>query len=488
MIKLKGWKQYMSIRSKLLNINAKRAVFVLCLVSALCIPGYVSAQYHRNDCLSSFYLDTPNDTAHSKFRMVKEAVYRSDDSLMHNSKVTETTLKLFNKAGQKQLAVTTGPNGKPTDSTVYEYNNANDEVREEDWESDDSDVLIRSTYEIWVYDSAENEIKDSEYIQYDLNDAYFRESLSKYDTSGNEIESREFKERNGEMDTDIYWRRYNENNREVYVKEKSMGNYSQTYYAYNAKGQKVFSADTYGEFLHGKNIDSSWSTFAYNNKGVLSEENDYKKGKLCSTYTLRYGAHKEEIETSEDISTADPYSCSNNVVKVKVTDSTGKELSEVITREKDGKPIVTTIIHKYTFGETYIDSTFIVEQGFMYKEKWKEITTRVTDTHGNTLLFMMETGTSSGREAKDTWRYNDLNKAVYHAYYGSCKSSVPETETFSSYYPDGKSIKETIELSVGGYRGYFFYDIYGRMEKKKSSSKDSETGKMEYYVTYYEYK
>jgi len=453
----------------------------------------VYGQEVHNDCLSYFYLYTARDTNHYKFSEVIKRTYHSSDSLIKEKYLVYKSVITFNKNGNELSLLEKTDLGHTTDSITKKYDANFNMVRDVRWEAGDTSRLEKEQEEMWTYDKDNNELTDTSY-EFFVYDASARIKIFKYeyDNKDNETKSWERDEEGGDIDTTVYWFGYNNDKKVTFRKELRNKIVSKEYYTYNSKGEEVFYAETEGK-------DSIWTVTKYDNMGNETEWNRYKNGKLVRAYTMRFGENKTKIETTEEVSTADPFSCPNNSIKVTVSDSTGRHLSEVTTREYDGKPIVTTIIDKYykyqTLGiygsvrKQFIDSTFGIEQGFMYYEKWKEVYILKFDQRGNLVERLIQHGNDTyPKEEKDIRRYNRMNNETYSARFGSCNANIPDVETVSIYYPNGKSIKEVKEITGGIMQSDTYYDKQGRMERKIIKNPDLINGGKSFTYITYEYK
>lgn len=406
----------------------------------------------NNDCLTYYYSSTPADTNKSVFKQVTVSQYFSYDSNMSKKRIISKSIFMFNKKGQQLYSIGIDSSGKVTDSSRSRFDKNFRQVYSAQYNREgDTGVMRATSEEKWVYDKKGNILTDSSYTlegeeddEGDGGGASVSIDHHKFDTAGNEIESKHISFSDaGTSDSSMTWSTFDKNNNMTFSLTMTSSDTSKQYYRYNDKLMNVFTA----EVSRG---DSSYTITKYDTGGNVTERNRYEDGKLSTSYTCVIDPKdKKMTETEEELSTADAMSCPNNTVTVTVTDSSRNVLSEVVTREKDGTPFVTTTLHRYTFdhGRMLYDSSFTIEKGFLHSLTSEKISANKFDKNGNLVSEILDGGGQYSSNSKESWIYNDQSNVMYHATFNTCGSEKPEAEEFYIYYHGGKKVKEVINIS-----------------------------------------
>jgi len=447
-----------------------------------------------------FYNDEPKDSNHAKFSMVTETSYRAYDSLMKSKKMMSKTTKIFNKKGFELFEMEVDSNGKVKDSTRTVYDAKFNICRESQYARDDSGVIYRSRFMAVKYDAKNNMIMDSIYSIYGNPDNPPRvtRTLYTYNDSGSELSHSRITISDEDTSKEYSHSVYDKDNNLVFSETIGDDDTSREYHTYNSKGKEIFAANVR---VGG---DSSFSKKRFNSKGDQVSYERYEGGKLAEVVTDSTDARGNIIETEEKLSTADALSCPNNTVTVTVTDTSGRVLSYVETKEKDGNQLVTTSIHKYVLDKNRIvlDTISMVEEGFMYSELKQEVKKNQFDKNGNMVEQSAEGGGQYSSDYRYTWLYNDQGNMLEEAHYNSCTTDKLSLRSTYTYYKDGKSIKSVSTLSAYGSRSTISYNENSRIEQEfttagdylsdylhmGSSKKNDDKSVKQYFQTMYEYK
>src|SRR6185437_15148942 len=377
------------------------------------------------------------------FKSVIVTTYTSEDSNMTvNKKIESKLINYFNKKGLVLFKETIDENGKVSDSTRNIYDAKGNNIRELDYERSEKGKMKKTTDETLVYDAKGNILKDIT-VDIDPDDNTVNKTMeyNKYDTAGNVIESIKYNEDDDEgdkaRDTTITTSKYDSKKRLIYSNTQN-GNYSsKEYHTYNSVGMEIFNA--YKSFG-----DSTNTIITYDFDGSIKEQNKYKNGKLCHSFSTKLDKDSNSIDTEEEISTDAGSACGDNTVTVTVHDhKTYMVLSQVTSRQKDGKPFTTTNLHRDTFnknGLVTIDSSFITENGYLYSMTSIDFTKHGYDLKGRETSYESEGGGEYSTKLKWKRKYND--------------------------YPNGKSTKEEIGIN-SSVKTITYYAENSRIEKKQ---------------------
>jgi hypothetical protein len=456
-------------------------------------------KYHKtgivNDCLE--YYNAP-DKSRAKFKKVTVSDYTSVDSTFQDKYLTTKQVVTFNKMGQVMLDVTYNAYDRKNDTTYsYDslvlkdstrimYDAAYNEVRKIQYLKDDSGAVYKINDEIWTYNKDTNLVKDSTYAiatnyrrhitPEQLKNAGVTTDYYKYDKAGNEIAKLEIEETDTVAET---WE-YDARNDEVYYgRREGEYDFSKKYTVRDKDGYEL-SETTIEPY------DTSVFSWTYDDRHRTTSFRRIHHGMTLETKSWSFKTDGGYVLTIDETPMGDGLSCPNDSRTVTTCDKYDNELSEVVTKEKSGKNFVHTIIHKYVFSGLHIilDSVITTDQGYLYYLAQTLIRTKKYDAHGN---IIEETSTGGGEynyNGSERWKYNEQNNVLEDKSYNSCNTDKPEKSIINIYYPDGKTVAETIEdNAVNTYQG------------KKVSHYDKDSRKMEErkiytgysYQTIYEY-
>ncbi|HSY76231.1 MAG TPA: hypothetical protein VK890_05205, partial [Bacteroidia bacterium] len=376
---------------------------------------------------------------------------------------------VFNKTGDEILDVSFDTVGL-NDSTLNEYNAHNFNTRQTVYARDARNQIIKTSDHLLRYDAKDNIIADSNWeIGYGWQDlTYDREkskpnityTYKKYDSKGNEISTFYVGE---DGDTVLGATKYNDSNWVIYSETHDLGEdaFRRGYYTYDIKGNMVSDSsarpmDTLvnRNFYDAQGRDIGWT----------ESENGTVVKVMAKHFNKDTGMRRTEIMDNTPIS--DGLSCPNNRRNVATYDDDGRILSDITTTEKDGKPFITTYIHRYyVIGNAHIDSCFNTEEGYLHSLMSVDIKVFREDKRENKIEETEEGGGEYTRDSKHTWKFNEQNNVIYSAEFNSCNSETPIETDSTFYYPNGKEVKKTVS-ERDGERSITNYDKDGKKKEE----------------------
>ena len=297
-----------------------------------------------NDCAEYYY--HPGDSNAVVFKSATETTYESADSNMTDKKVSGKIVNFYNKIGLLLFKETIDEKGVVSDSTRNVYDVHNHQIREMEYERNDKEKMKKTMDESWLLDAKGNALKHiSMNIDADDNSVDKTTEYNTYDTAGNVIKNITYEDEGTgaeDRDTTVTFSKYDAHRRLIYSESKNEGILTRNYTTYNEQGMEVFSASA-------STNDSNATITSYDNDYRIKEQNKNDNGKLSETLSTKFDNDSNRIETKEKLSTSSASSCANNTVTVTVYGHNSYlVLSEVISRQKDGKPFVTKTNDKYT--------------------------------------------------------------------------------------------------------------------------------------------
>lgn len=449
----------------------------------------------KNDCLNFYY--EVKDSNKAIFKSVAKTEYNADDSTLRNKRFGWKSIAYFNKKGEELFWMSVDSDMVVTDSIRYDYDSKFNLVRERQYRRNDStrEIDLGST-EIWAFDDKGREIKDSTYkIEQRMNynyskrkggpkflfKPYLNVTYTKYNSNGDAIEEEMIKgggTYDAAIDTTYSHYTYDGRHNMIYSEEKrySYSGPTKEYYRYNDSNNVVFSA-------YVDKYDSSYAYKEYDKKEKLVKTKRYRNNELSYIDSMHYEPDGRITETEEHIYQGGPTTCAYNEVTVTVYDTGGRELSISSTTQKNGKPFMTSTVHKFMFdrGHVVIDSSTTIGRGHLYALTSRKLTTRKYDKDNNEVEYTERGGGQYADNLRKTWSYNAQGNETDESTFNSCVADRPEKEWKHEYYPDGKKIKQVTDID--GYETTIWY----YPENSRVTKKDVINGKKSFEIVY-EYK
>lgn len=426
-----------------------------------------------NECVKYFY--HPDDSSKALFKSVSVTRYDASDSTLANKRFRWKSMREYNDSGQETYWMYVDSNMTVTDSTRWVYNAKHKLLRYTKYEYDDSSQSVRMVQDERVaYDDSSRITKDSTTNVSRKSYGYgrkrsrdggnpYKTTISavyyKYNSAGDEIQRTLVRthtalgysytssvDEDGSLDTIMVYETYNNDHKCIYLEANVYSMLAKEYFRYDDKGNETLVADV-------ELGDSNYKTMTYDDKGNVLESKTYKKGALTYSDIKSIDKNGTITETTETITPTVGSVCANDEVEITVTDSGGNELSHTTTKQKDGVPFVTTVVHRYTFdhGKIATDTMTDTEQGHLYSESSVEVTTIKHDERGNELEYSVISGGQYTENRRYTRKFNDKDKMTEWKEYNSCVADKPMQTSILDYYSDGLRIKErthTEEYSV----------------------------------------
>ncbi|HWY99003.1 MAG TPA: hypothetical protein VNY36_07960 [Bacteroidia bacterium] len=445
----------------------RNSVFLLCSCFMFCVLHGNAQQYILdgdyssedkyvkegivNSCLD--YYNSPDKNA-LKFKSVTINHYSSSDTVFKDKFISTREMVSFNKMGQITFDVdydryyNWGDSVGVKDSTRFIYDAAYNKIREIHYlKEEDSDKVYKISDEFWTYNKKAYPIKDS---VYKISPNYRREVTTeelkhpsittyyyKFDTAGNELEKIEV---DGNDSIPEEWK-YDTKNREIYYSRYNGDyRYDKKYLVYDAAGNEISETTT-------EPYDTIALTWTYDNKERIINYRKTEHGKVIEASSTGYDNDGGRTETLDETPMGDGFSCPNDSRTVTVYNKNSVILSEVVTKEKNGKNFIHTTRHKYLFKGEHIalDSAVTIDRGYLYYLALTEVKTNKFDARDNLIEETNEGGGEYSYSGSERWKYNEKNNILEDNTYNSCNTDKPEKSTIYTYYPDGKTVKELIE-------------------------------------------
>jgi len=407
--------------------------------------------YYYEDLLAAEYLKLP------KFKWVTESFYTSDDttSAMRDKKYQGRTTTYFNALGEIVLVIK-ADSAVVTDSTRTVFDKYDHTLRQTEYQRSDSGVMRKVSDERWVYDAKGNPLKDSlwGYMRQRGMDEFGEGRYArggpevhititrfKYDLAGNAIENISITD----ADTTKQYMKYDAKKRKIFQLVCSPDrSQEREYTTYDTLDNPIIT-------VHADASDSTIEKQTFDDKGRVVKWTKEESGKIVEASGTEYRKDGSHIETREDMPITNDLSCPDNSKTVTVYDSAGNVSSEQMTRLKNGKPVVSSTIHKlfYRKGFLVLDSAYKVESGFLYSSTSIEIKSFKYDVKGNKTEQVSDGGGEYTANGRETWIYNDHDKILLDNAYNACNSDRPEKTNTYTYYKGGEKIKTVDENEIG---------------------------------------
>jgi len=410
------------------------------------------------DFLEYFYNNS--DTNKVFYKSITRTEYASD-SLGHVGEVISKTTRTFNKAGEELTGEVT-VDDKVTSRVEYTYDSKNRLTDNVSYSSYYGKSLKKTEDRHIEYD-AKGRILKSELsgdgtktsVYYKYNSAGYLYQILDYSKAG-------FLEK---TDTSVWSYLYDSKNR-ILMSERRTGPYKnltydslgkekyvnvyyydRNYYAYDMNGRIILDAHANS----GYSADSTSTVRSYDDNGWVLSENYYKGETLTTSYTRKPTLDGHFIENYEQLSTAAPNTCPNNVVIALVVDGNDHKITKTETRYVDGKPVISTTNYtsKYTADNKMIyDTAIMVSKGHLYSMKSQEVITYTRNENGRVTEMNDESGGDYNSNSKYTRQFDDKDEMIDFSYFNACDEFVPEEEYKYSYYGTRGFVKQKTVIQM----------------------------------------
>jgi len=410
------------------------------------------------DFLEFFFDET--DTNKVFYKSITRTEYHSD-SLGHVGYLLSKTVKTFNRAGEELTGEVT-VDDKVTSRVAYTYDSKNRLVDNVSYRTEYGKGLRKEDESHREYDAKGKLVKMESSGDGSKSVVYY-----KYNSAGYLYQILDCNKEGllDKTDTTIWNYMYDNKNR-IMMSEKRNGPYKnltydslgkekyvtiyyfdRNYYAYDINGRIILDAHAY----NGYSSDSTSTVRSYDDNGWVLSENYYRDETLVTTYTRKPTLDGHFTETYEQLSTAAPNTCPNNVVLVLEVDSNDHKMVKTETRYVDGKPVVSTTNYATLYnaeGRMIYDTAIMVSKGHLYSMKSQEVVTYTRNAHGYVTEMSDESGGDYNSNWKYTCQYDDKDELIDYAIYNACDEFIPEREYKYSYYGTRDFVKQKISTQM----------------------------------------
>ncbi|MFY9310452.1 MAG: hypothetical protein WAQ28_15515 [Bacteroidia bacterium] len=366
------------------------AALGLPVLSLSCLNAQVIASVKKDDLKG---IDTSvNYIVKYKIKAINTLTYSTEDSTLNNAKLSSQAKTIYDRKGNLVENISENWAGKTMTKSVAKF--------------DAKDNLIEST----TYDST-GKVRTS--VKYSYDDANRLTKSSSTSSLG------------------MYTMKPEDDAKTVVYSDIRK---------YDASGNLIESiTDSSGVVIY-KTVSQ------FDNKNQLISSSNYDHNNLQSTITNVYDKKGGYIQTTEYYWSARKTQCSPNKNRtVSKFDSKGNLLSSVSTSDENGAISTQKTTNEYKFsGDKLLSIKTISEdnaEGFSSKSVSSQ--TYKYDKNGNEIESVMKYGGGGSSTYTTQTQYNSNNLMVKQTVYNGTCMDKPATISTYTYYPDGKTLKET---------------------------------------------
>lgn len=381
------------------------------------------------------------------FKKITIHYYAFFDTLISHKKQKEKCIVKFNKNGQISFITKYDSVNVLTDSIVLLYDSKSNQNKEISFSKDDSTRKMLMEYAEYLFRDNKGRVLTDSTISVD-NDELTREGKGithaviyhEYDNAGNQIKLLTKKENDT---SELVISEFDSKRREIMHKVYNSD------YRWDSKSKTLDdSSNIIKETTIGSGGDTTVENSAYNtnNEWILYSKYVNRVNTYRSTRNLK--SDGSGTITSDYFSgDKDDGTCGQTNHAIDVYNNKKLPLSSVDNSFRNGKPLNTTTLHIYEFtldGKVLKDSEIIKEESQWQSCKTTEVVEKRYDKNGNTIYDKTIGGSQYSSNSETRTTFNDKNSILTEEFYNNC-SDKPTQKSFSTYYPDGKTLKETIE-------------------------------------------